>query len=206
LLEGIPQAQRWMFGAIALGIPSSAIGAIYPSNTWLQVGPVALLLPLAVWALRRWPISNASAICITLFVMLHLIAARWSYSFVPYREWLNALGFGSDAGTGFHRNVFDRLVHFAFGFLAVIPFCELAARYGGLKRRQSLTGALLFVLAVGGLYEIFEWSLTMTLSPADAGAYNGEQGDMFDSQKDMAIAALGALMVAPVQLWLWRRG
>ena len=57
---------------------------------------------------------------------------------------------------------------------------------------------LLFVLAVGGLYEIFEWLLVMTLSPADAGAYNGEQGDRFDSQKDMAIAALGALAALPL--------
>ncbi|MFM5892943.1 MAG: DUF2238 domain-containing protein [Novosphingobium sp.] len=204
-LGGIPTVQRWMLGAIALGIPASAIGAFYPSNTWLQIGPVALLLPLAVWALRRWPISNASAICITLFVLLHLIAARWSYSFVPYREWLVAMGFEGDAGTGFHRNMFDRLVHFAFGFLALIPFCELAARYGRLTPRQALTGAFLFVLAVGGLYEIFEWSLTITLSPADAGAYNGEQGDMFDSQKDMATAAVGALLAIPVQMLLWRR-
>ena len=52
-MSGIPISQRWMLGAIALGIPLSAIGAIYPTNTWLQVGPVALLLPLAVLALRR---------------------------------------------------------------------------------------------------------------------------------------------------------
>ena len=84
--------------------------------------------------------------------------------------------------------------------------CEIAVRYGKLSPRQALTGALLFVLSVGGLYEIFEWSLTMAMYPADAGAYNGEQGDMFDSQKDMAVAAVGALLALPVQMWLWRRG
>ena len=139
-LRDLPLFQRWLLGLVAIGIPASAIGALYPSNTWLQVGPVALMLPLAVWALRRWPISNAAALCITLFVVLHLIAARWSYSFVPYRDWLAALGSGSDAGTGFHRNMFDRLVHFAFGFLAVIPFCELAARYGRLTPVARTTG------------------------------------------------------------------
>ncbi len=202
----LPAAQRWMLGAIALGIPVSAVGALYPSNTWLQVGPVALLLPFSIAALRRWPISNAAAACITLFVLLHLIAARWSYSFVPYQDWLRTAGLGEPAPhSGFERNMFDRLVHFAFGLLAVLPFCEIAGRHGGLTKRQALSGALLFVLAVGGLYEIFEWSLTVTLAPADAGAYNGEQGDMFDSQKDMAIAALGALLAIPVQTWLWRR-
>ena len=194
-MGGIPQVQRWMIGAIALGIPASAIGALYPSNTWLQVGPVALLLPFALIAIRRWPLGNAAALCIACFVLLHLIAARWSYSFVPYHEWFKAIGLlDSNAATGFERNNFDRLVHFTFGLLAVLPFSEIATRYGGLSARQALFGAVLFVLAVGGLYEIFEWSLTMLLSPTDAGAYNGEQGDQFDSQKDMAVAALGAMV------------
>lgn len=206
-MEKLPAVQRWLLGAIALGVPASAIGALYPSNTWLQVGPVALLLPLAVVALRRWPLSNAAAACIACFVVFHLIAARWSYSFVPYDDWLRTLGIGGfDASAGFKRNMFDRLVHFAFGLLAILPFCEIASRYGRLSPRQALVGALLFVLAAGGLYEIFEWSLTMALAPADAGAYNGEQGDMFDSQKDMAVAAVGALLAVPLQLWRWRRG
>ena len=182
-----------MLVAVALGIPLSAIGAIYPTNTWLQVGPVALLLPLAVLALRRWPIGNRSAGCIAAFVLLHLFAARWSYSFVPYDAWLG----GIDSTLGFQRNMFDRLVHFLFGLLAIDPMVELGTRYWRLTRRMALTFAVLFVLAMGGLYEIFEWTLTLTLAPADAGAYNGEQGDVFDAQKDMALAALGALLALP---------
>ena len=205
-LGNLPITQRWMFGVIALGIPASAIGALYPSNTWLQVGPVALLLPPAMLVLRRWPISNVAAACIACFVLLHLVAARWSYSFVPYDNWLRALGVDNlDAGTAFQRNMFDRLVHFSFGLLVIIPFNEAASCYGALSRRQALFGAAMFVLAIGGLYEIFEWSLTMTMSPADAGAYNGEQGDVFDSQKDMAVAAFGAAFGVLLQLLLWRR-
>jgi putative membrane protein len=181
-----------MLVAIATGIPISAIGALYPSNTWLQVGPVALLIPAAVLAVRRWPLSNASAGCIAGFVLLHLFAARWSYSFVPYDAWLS----GIDAAFGFERNMFDRLVHFLFVVLAVLPFAELATRRGALSHRTAVVGAVLFVLAVGSLYEVFEWLLTLAMSPQDAGAYNGEQGDMFDGQKDMAIAAFGALLAA----------
>ena len=188
-----------MLGAIALGIPLSAIGAIYPTNTWLQVGPVALLLPMAVIALRRWPIGNRSAGCIAAFVLLHLFAARWSYSFVPYDTWLG----GIDSTLGFQRNMFDRLVHFLFGLLAIDPMVELGTRYWRLTRRMALTFAVLFVLAMGGIYEIFEWTLTLTLAPADAGAYNGEQGDMFDAQKDMALAALGALLALPFAQRAW---
>jgi putative membrane protein len=184
-----------MLVAVALGIPLSACGALYPANTWLQVGPVALGLPFAWRALRRSPVSNLSAACMTAFVLLHLLAARWSYSFVPYEAWL---GGGMSAALGFERNMFDRLVHFAFGLLAMPPMVELGMRYWGLDRRMALGFAVLFVLAVGGLYEIFEWSLTLALAPEAAGAYNGEQGDMFDAQKDMALAGLGALLALPL--------
>jgi putative membrane protein len=179
-----------MLAAVALGIPLSAWGALYPGNTWLQVGPVALLLPFAYRALRRWPVSNLSAGCMAGFVLLHLIAARWSYSFVPYDAWFPALAT--------ERNHFDRLVHFAFGALAMAPVVEAGVRHWGLTPRMALIFAITFVLAVGGLYEIFEWSLTLALAPEDAGAYNGEQGDMFDAQKDMALAGVGAVIALPM--------
>lgn len=186
----LAKAQGWMLAAVALGIVLSVTGALYPGNTWLQVGPVAIALPFAWAALRRSPMSNVSAGCVTAFVVLHLFAARWSYSFVPYDTWLPALAS--------ERNHFDRLVHFAFGALAMAPMVEAGVRYWRLSPRMALIFALLFVLAVGGLYEIFEWSLTLALAPEDAGAYNGEQGDMFDAQKDMALAGLGAVLVAPL--------
>jgi len=195
----IPTAQRWMFVAIGIGVPLSVWGALYPGNTWLQVGPVALALPFAWRALARAPISSASAACMTAFVLLHLLAARWSYSFVPYDAWLPALAS--------ERNHFDRLVHFAFGALAMAPLVEAGVRHWGLSARMALVFAITFVLAAGGLYEIFEWSLTLTLAPEDAGAYNGEQGDMFDAQKDMALAGLGAVLVAPlVRRARWWKG
>lgn len=191
----LSKAQGWMLAAVALGIPLSAWGALYPSNTWLQVGPVAMLMPFAYRALLRSPVSNLSAGCMTAFVLLHLFAARWSYSYVPYEVWLPN---GVTVAAGFERNMFDRLVHFLFGVLALAPMVEIGARYWSLSQRMALAFAMLFVLAVGGLYEIFEWCLTLALAPEDAGAYNGQQGDMFDAQKDMALAGFGALLAAPL--------
>lgn len=192
-----------MLAVIAAAIPLSAWGALYPTNTWLQVGPVALALPLAYWALRRWPISNVSAGCVAAFILLHLFAARWSYSFVPYGAWL---GDGIETSLGFERNMFDRLVHFLFGVLAMPPMVELGGRYWGLTNRIAMVFAVMFVLAIGGVYEVFEWCLTLTLSPDDAGAYNGEQGDIFDAQKDMALAGLGAIIAIPFAGRSYRKG
>jgi putative membrane protein len=45
------------------------------------------------------------------------------------------------------------------------------------------------------LYEVFEWLLSVFLSPDQAEAYNGQQGDMWDPQKDMALAMLGAILM-----------
>jgi len=191
----LPAAQLGMLLALAIGSLLSGWGAIYPQNTWLQVGPVLLVLPLAGWALWRWPISNLAAGLVTAFLVLHLIAACWSYSFTPYDAWGRYLaGVSIDAIFGFKRNMFDRLVHLLFGLLLVMPLAHIAMRHGGLSRRAALLMAVLGVFAFSSAYEIFEWLLTLGLAPDQAGAYNGEQGDIYDGQKDMALANLGALL------------
>ena len=55
-------------------------------------------------------------------------------------------------------------------------------------------------------YELFEWALTLVLSPEDAEGYNGQQGDMFDAQKDMALAMLGSTLIAIPYLLHKRQG
>ena len=54
------------------------------------------------------------------------------------------------------------------------------------------------------IYELFEWALTLVLSPEDAEGYNGQQGDVFDAQKDMALATLGSTIAAISFLITWR--
>jgi putative membrane protein len=63
-----------------------------------------------------------------------------------------------------------------------------------MSAKVSVWVMLLFVLGTGGLYEIFEWLLSITMDPASADAYNGQQGDLFDPQQDMLIAAFGAVV------------
>lgn len=192
---GLPAAQRWWLLACLAGVPLSAVGAAYPPNTWLQVGPVVAGVPLAWWALRRWPLSTASVAWACAFVLLHLFAARWTYSSVPYDPWGQAaFGFSIDAALGFRRNMFDRLVHFASGLCFALPLVEAGMRHAGLTRRMAVTFMLLAVLAIGAIYEIFEWMLTLGLSAEAAEQYNGQQGDMFDAPKDMALALAGAVL------------
>lgn len=191
----LPAAQRWWMLACLAGVPLSAVGAAYPPNTWLQVGPVVAGVGLGWWALRRWPMSNASVAWVGAFVLLHLLAARWTYSSMPYDAWGQAVfGFSIDKALGFERNMFDRLVHFASGLCFARPLVEMCIVYGRQSRRWAIGVMILSVLAIGAVYEIFEWMLTIGMSPEAADMYNGQQGDMFDAPKDMAMALLGSLV------------
>jgi len=82
----------------------------------------------------------------------------------------------------------------------VVPLYEIARDRGALDRRWASGFALSSVMAISGLYEMFEWGLTLVLSPEQAEAYNGQQGDFWDAQKDMALALSGALIAVWVLL------
>ncbi|OJW73558.1 MAG: hypothetical protein BGO57_07890, partial [Sphingomonadales bacterium 63-6] len=167
----------------------------YPDVAPLHHIPTLLLLVAAPWLLQRWPISNAALGCVVVFFLLHTLGGRYTYTNVPYEGWYRGLTGNDLVGiTGWHRNHYDRLVHFAFGALSILPVMDLA-RMGGLKLRGALWSALAFVLAASCVYEIIEWLLGIVAAGDTADQYNGQQGDLWDAQKDMALAFLGALVV-----------
>jgi putative membrane protein len=158
--------------------------------------PTAGLLLASPWLLNRWPLSTASLACIILFLALHTIGGRYSYSAVPYDEIARALtGTSISEAFGFSRNHWDRLVHLSYGLLAVPPVRELLERHLGVVPRMALYFAAESVFAVSAFYEIVEWLMTLLVAGPTAYAYNGQQGDMWDAQKDMALAGLGALIM-----------
>ncbi|WP_281179418.1 DUF2238 domain-containing protein [Sphingomonas pituitosa] len=159
-----------------------------------------LLIAAAPLLLRRWPISDSAVLGLLLFWLLHTLGGRYTYSNVPYDQWAVAVtGHGISDALGLTRNGYDRLVHLAFGLLWVAPFAEAMRRHAGMGSQASVWTAFLFVGAVSAFYEIFEWLLTMLVAPGLADEYNGQQGDVWDPQKDMAIAMLGAAIAV---LWV----
>ncbi len=191
----VPRAQRAMLCLLAVAVFAANLWQPYPEIAPLQHLPTVLLLFASPWLLGRWPLSDRSVVALVLFFLLHTLAGRYTYSNVPYDAWGRVLtGQSIDAAMGWTRNNFDRLVHLSFGLLWVAPVAEIVRRYGTAGWRTSLWFAFLFVGCVSALYEVFEWLLTMFLAPGMADAYNGQQGDVWDAQKDMAIAILGALI------------
>ncbi|MCM3417866.1 DUF2238 domain-containing protein [Sphingopyxis alaskensis] len=194
-MTATPPAQRRLIGLLLALLLAAQIDQPYPEVALLQHVPTMLLLVASPWLLRRWPLSTASVACIALFLALHTLGGRYVYSNVPYDDWALALtGTSLSDLFGWTRNHYDRLVHFAFGALSVIPVAEVARRRGGLGARGAMLAVLGWVLSVSALYEVFEWLLTIVAAGETADRYNGQQGDLWDAQKDMALAALGALV------------
>ena len=173
---------------------ASLVAAPYPREQWLQHIPTALSLPALWLAARRQWLSNVSSGSLCVLLVLHIVGARWIYSFVPYESWFEMLlGSGPDSWFQWERNHYDRFVHLMFGVLCITPVAEVACRRGGISRRWALTIAIGFVGAISAVYEVFEWMLAVIAAPNFADRYNGQQGDMWDAQKDMALALLGSL-------------
>jgi putative membrane protein len=165
----------------------------------LQHLPTVAAIVLLANSHRFVALSRSSFALLVAFLLLHVLGARYIYSYVPYDDWTQRLwGFRLTDRFGLSRNHYDRVVHFAFGLLGVPPVREVLARRFQVRGRIGLYFAVEFVLATSLLYELFEWGLTIVLSPQDAGAYNGEQGDRWDAQKDMACALVGAVLSACV--------
>ena len=195
-----PPAQRRLIGLLLVLLLAAQIDQPYPEIALLQHIPTMLLIVTAPLLLRRWPLSTAAVACIIAFMALHTLGGRYAYSNVPYDDWARALtGTSLSDAFGWTRNHYDRLVHFAFGALSVVPVAEIARRWGGLSRRGAAFTVLGWVLAISCLYEIFEWLLTIVAAGETADRYNGQQGDIWDAQKDMALATLGAILVMAME-------
>jgi len=190
-----------MLAVLAVALVLANVAQPYPDVAPLQHIPTVVLLLAAPFLLRRWPLSDGAVGAAIGFMLLHTLAGRYTYSNVPYDAWSHFLTGRTISETfGLARNEFDRLVHLMFGVLAVPVYAEAAQRYTGVSRRAALWNALLFVGLVSALYEIFEWLLTIIVAPEMAADYNGQQGDPWDAQKDMAMALIGAAL-AVVPRW-----
>lgn len=167
-----------------------------------QVGTVFML---AVLVITMWiiGISFSSFYLYLLFLLIHIIGAHYLYSYVPYNEWLISLfNFNLNEYLGWSRNMYDRLVHFAYGLL-LYPFFYRCFQVW-LPNAKPLTLFLLviqFVMASSMFYELIEWWIAIGLSPEDAENYNGQQGDVWDAHKDMFLATLGAILIGIFQLY-----
>ena len=173
----------------------TCINPIYPQEQYLQhIGTVLLLLPLVTDAFRnKMPMS--AFVGIALFTLIHVIGARYIYSYVPYKEWAVSLGIVDAGFFQDPRNHYDRFVHFSFGVLLFPYLVYVCKKWFKQQRFVAVIMAWLMIQTGSMIYELFEWLLTVVMTSEAAENYNGQQGDMWDAQKDMALAMLGSTIM-----------
>lgn len=155
---------------------------------------------------RSMPLSRLSYTTIFIFLCLHEIGAHYTYSEVPYDRWLQDLfGLSMNKLFGWDRNNFDRIVHFSYGLLLAYPVREIFLRVANVRGFWGYFLPLDVTMSTSLLYELIEWAAAIGFGGELGAAYLGMQGDVWDAQKDMALASLGAAvtMMATVILNLW---
>lgn len=176
-----------------------AIDPRYRDDWLLENLPTFVLLPLAVLSYRRFQFSDQAYVHATLFAILHTVGSHYTYSEVPLGDWVR------DA-FGLARNHYDRAVHFLFGLLMVRPLRELTIRQPKALGRLAVAYLSFTVVAFWSvLYEVVEWVVASIADPAASTAYLGTQGDVWDAQKDMALACGGALVALLIEALRARR-
>lgn len=184
LLQGLVAAYGLWWLALAI--------APYDRFDWLLENLlVFVFVGLLAATYRRFPLSDLSYLLIAVFLALHAVGAHYTYSKAPVGWWMTEL-------LGWERNHYDRVVHFLFGLLCTYPLREAVTR--GCRIGGWRAGCLAFavVLAFSSAYEMLEWGVAMILSPEEAMAFLGSQGDVFDAQKDTTLATMGAVVTLAV--------
>ena len=173
----------------------------YPSYMLHQVGTVLMLILLFI-CLKKVGLTFSSFTLYIGFLIIHVIAAHYLYSYVPYNDWaIKYLGFDLNHAMGWTRNMFDRFVHFFYGLFLYPFFYRLFQTWlPSLKPKTLFLLVIQFVMASSLFYEWIEWWIAIGLSPEEAENYNGQRGDIWDAHKDMFLATIGAIITGVVYL------
>ncbi len=193
-----PSSRTLLFAAAVAYFALWLALAIHPWDrpAWILENALVAGLFILLWAVRRlFRFSNVSLLLILLFLSLHTVGSHYTYSEVPYDAWWRALtGHTLNSVFGWERNHYDRLVHFCYGLLLAYPIREFFLRIVEVRGFWAYFLPLDFTLSTSAIYELIEWAAAEIFG-GDLGIhYLGAQGDIWDAHKDMALAALGALL------------
>jgi putative membrane protein len=163
---------------------------------WALENALVVVVVLALIASHRvFPLSRLSYTLIFIFLMLHEIGAHYTYALVPYDNAFRFLfGFNLNEALGFERNHFDRAMHFVYGLLLAYPIREVFIRIVSVRGFWGYFLPLVITLSTSLMFELFEWGAVEYFGGDLGVTYLGSQGDVWDAQKDMALASLGAII------------
>src|SRR5919112_4220724 len=164
----------------------SRVGALEPGTWIMEVAPIFIAAPILVVTARRFPLTPLVYRLLFVHALILMLGGHYTYAKVP-------LGFWVQDAFGLARNHYDRLGHFAQGFVPAMLAREVLLRRSPLVRGKWLAFLVVCTcLAFSATYELIEW-LAAVLGGSAADAFLGTQGDVWDTQWDMFMALIGAI-------------
>ena len=166
------------------------ISGIHPFDrtTWiLEIFPIVIALPILFATYNNFRLTELLYFFILVHMLILVLGGAYSYARVP-------LGFSIEHWLHLSRNPYDKIGHFAQGFVPALIAREILIRKDIIKGKKMLAFIVTcIVLAISAGYELIEWASALMLGQG-ADEFLGTQGDMWDTQSDMFFALLGALV------------
>lgn len=165
------------------------VSALHPydrTTWWLEVAPILVALPLVIATYRTFPLTDLAYGLIFIHAVILMVGGTYSYARVPLGFWIADALHSS-------RNSYDKIGHFAQGFVPALLAREVLIR-GRYVRTRSMLAFLVIcvVMAISACYELVEWLCAFLLGQG-ADEFLGTQGDPWDTQADMFFALLGGI-------------
>jgi putative membrane protein len=155
--------------------------------TWfLEVAPVLIGVPILIAVYPRFRFTRLTYTLVWLHAIILMVGGHYTYAQVPFGFWMQET-------FGFARNHYDRIGHFAQGFIPAILAREIFIRRSPLRGSRWLPFVVVFFcLAFSAFYELIEFWTALASGEA-ATDFLGTQGDVWDTQWDMQLALIGAI-------------
>lgn len=177
-----------MTALIGLFFVGLVVSAIHPKEyfTWfLEVFPTMIAFAVLAGTYRRFRFTDLTYLFVLLNCYILFIGGHYTYAEVPWFNWIRDT-------VGQDRNNFDKVGHFAQGFVPALFIREILVRNHVVARQEWLPGIVVCAcVTVSVLYEFLEWFLALATGEA-AEAFLGTQGYVWDTQSDMLMALIGA--------------
>jgi len=179
---------QWAWATVYLAVLTwSGISPKEYPIWFLEVGP-ALIGAAVLWYTRNsFALTPLVYILILIHCIILMVGGHYTYAEVPFFDWLRD-------EFGLARNNYDKVGHFAQGFVPALVAREIVIRkkiFTNTRWRDFFI--VCFCLGFSAFYELIEWWVAL-LSAGVADSFLGTQGYIWDTQSDMAWALSGALV------------
>jgi putative membrane protein len=176
----------WLLVFFAVLVWSGISPHDYP--TWaLEVAPAVIAFIVLLITRDSFPLTPLTYGLILVHCIILMVGGHYTYAEVPVGDYVSEL-------LGQERNNYDKVGHFAQGFVPALVARELSVRLGVFKSNAWMNFFVVgMCLGISAFYELIEWWVALLSSEA-AESFLGTQGYIWDTQSDMALALLGALV------------